>query len=74
MITYRKEKVYKFIFTEVILTNDQIFNRFPRNKNLIVVYGHINMSIPAQTTPYKSIVICGQNIVQNYHVQTKIDI
>ncbi|WP_459482524.1 hypothetical protein [Clostridium saccharoperbutylacetonicum] len=63
MITYRKEKVYKFIFTEVILTNEQIFDKFPRNKNLIVDYGHTTMSIPAQTTPYKSIVLCGQNLV-----------
>jgi hypothetical protein len=44
--------------TEVILTNDQIFNRYPGNKNLIVVYGPITKSIPAQTTPYKIIVLC----------------
>lgn len=46
------------ISTEVILTNDQIFNRYPGNKNLIVVYGPTTMSIPAQTTPYKIIVLC----------------
>ncbi|WP_315072468.1 hypothetical protein [uncultured Clostridium sp.] len=51
------------ISTEVILTNDQIFNRSPRNKNLIVVYGPTTKSIPAQTTPYKIIVLCGQNLV-----------
>lgn len=44
--------------TEVILTNDQPFNRYPGNRNLIVVYGPTTMSIPAQTTPYKIIVLC----------------
>lgn len=44
--------------TEVILTNDQIFNRYPGNRNLIVVYGPTTFSIPAQTTPYKIIVLC----------------
>ncbi|WP_195428760.1 hypothetical protein [Clostridium sp. D46t1_190503_E9] len=44
--------------TEIILTNDQIFNRYPGNRNLIVVYGPTTFSIPAQTTPYKIIVLC----------------
>ena len=44
--------------TEVILTNDQIFNMYPGNRNLIVVYGPTTFSIPAQTTPYKIIVLC----------------
>ncbi|WP_291649719.1 hypothetical protein [Clostridium sp.] len=44
--------------TEVILTNDQIFNIYPGNRNLIVVYGPTTFSIPAQTTPYKIIVLC----------------
>lgn len=44
--------------TEVILRNDQPFNSYPGNKNLIVVYGPVTMSIPAQTTPYKVIVLC----------------
>lgn len=44
--------------TEVILTNDQAFNKFPGNRNLIVVYGPTTFSIPAQTTPYKIIVLC----------------
>lgn len=44
--------------TEVILTNDQLFNRYPGNRNLIVVYGPTTKSIPAQTTPYKIIVLC----------------
>ncbi|HEX9026874.1 MAG TPA: hypothetical protein VF839_10505, partial [Clostridium sp.] len=44
--------------TEIILTNDQLFNRYPGNRNLIVVYGPTTKSIPAQTTPYKIIVLC----------------
>lgn len=44
--------------TKVILINDQIFNRYPGNRNLIVVYGPTTFSIPAQTTPYKIIVLC----------------
>lgn len=44
--------------TEVVLTNDQPFNIYPGNRNLIVVYGPTTMSIPAQTTPYKIIVLC----------------
>lgn len=44
--------------TEIILTNDQIFNRYPGNRNLIVVYGPTTFSIPAQTTPYQIIVLC----------------
>ena len=44
--------------TEIILTNDQIFNRYPGSRNLIVVYGPTTFSIPAQTTPYKIIVLC----------------
>jgi hypothetical protein len=44
--------------TEVILTNDQLFSKHPGNRNLIVVYGPTTMSIPAQTTPYKIIVLC----------------
>jgi hypothetical protein len=44
--------------TELILTNDQLFNRYPGNRNLIVVYGPTTKSIPAQTTPYKIVVLC----------------
>lgn len=44
--------------TEMILTNDQLFSRYPGNRNLIVVYGPTTKSIPAQTTPYKIIVLC----------------
>lgn len=43
---------------EIILTNDQLFSRYPGNRNLIVVYGPTTKSIPAQTTPYKIIVLC----------------
>ena len=44
--------------TEIFLTNNQIFNRYPGNRNLIVIYGSTTFSIPAQTTPYKIIVLC----------------
>lgn len=44
--------------TEVILTNNQPFNKYPGNRNLIVIYGPTTKSIPAQTTPYKIIVLC----------------
>lgn len=44
--------------TKVMLTNDQPFDRYPGNRNLIVVYGPTTKSIPAQTTPNKIIVLC----------------
>lgn len=44
--------------TQILLENDQAFTRNPANRNLIVVYGITTMSIPAQTTPYKIIVMC----------------
>lgn len=44
--------------TQLILTNDQPFTRNPANRNLIVVYGATTKSIPAQTTPYKIVVLC----------------
>ena len=44
--------------TQIVLRNGQAFTRYPSNRNLIVVYGHTTKSIPAQTTPYKIIVIC----------------
>ncbi|MHC1682680.1 MAG: hypothetical protein AB6733_07000 [Clostridiaceae bacterium] len=44
--------------TEIILRNDQPFNKCPVNKYLIVLYGPTTKSIPAQTTPYKIIVLC----------------
>ncbi|AGY78195.1 hypothetical protein [Clostridium autoethanogenum] len=44
--------------TEIVLENDQIFTENPANRNLIVIYGASTKSIPAQTTPYKVVVIC----------------
>lgn len=44
--------------TQVLLENGQLFNRYPANRNLIVIYGATTRSIPAQTTPSKVIVIC----------------
>jgi hypothetical protein len=45
-------------FTQILLENGQAFTRNPANRNLIVVYGAATMSIPAQTTPYRIIVMC----------------
>ncbi|MFC5603796.1 hypothetical protein [Sporosarcina koreensis] len=44
--------------TEIILENSQDFNGNPANRNLVVIYGATTRSIPAQTTPYKIIVLC----------------
>lgn len=44
--------------TLVVLTNGQLFSRTPANRNLIVIYGPATKSIPAQTTPYRIIVLC----------------
>ena len=45
-------------YTRIVLENGQAFSRNPANRNLIVVYGATTRSIPAQTTPYKIIVMC----------------
>ena len=45
-------------YTPILLPNDQTFTLNPANRNLLVVYGPTTMSIPAQTTPYKIIVMC----------------
>lgn len=45
-------------FTPILLENDQLFTQSIANRNLIVVYGPTTKSIPAQTTPYKIIVMC----------------
>ncbi|WP_102346758.1 hypothetical protein [Bacillus sp. Marseille-P3661] len=45
-------------YTQVLLTNGQAFSKNPANRNLIVIYGPVTKSIPAQTTPYKIIVFC----------------
>lgn len=44
--------------TEIVLENGQDFNGNPANRDLIVIYGATTRSIPAQTTPYKVIVLC----------------
>ena len=45
-------------YTQIILTNGQRFSRYPANRDLIVFYGPSTRSIPAQTTPYRIIVLC----------------
>ena len=45
-------------YTPLLLQNDQSFTLSPANRNLLVVYGPATFSIPAQTTPYKIIVLC----------------
>lgn len=44
--------------TQIVLTNGQFFTGNLENRNLIVLYSMATMSIPAQTTPYKIIVLC----------------
>lgn len=44
--------------TPILLENGQRFTKSPANRNLIVVYGPSTFSIPAQTTPYRIIVLC----------------
>ena len=44
--------------TQILLQNGQAFTRNPSNRNLIVTYGASTKSIPAQTIPYKIIVMC----------------
>jgi len=45
-------------WTQILLENGQAFTKIPTNRNLIVVYGATTRSIPAQTNPYKVIVMC----------------
>jgi hypothetical protein len=45
-------------WTQIVLENGQYFTRNPANRNLIVIYGATTRSIPAQTSPYKIIVMC----------------
>ena len=45
-------------FTRIVLTNGQAFSKRPANHDLIVIYGAVTQSIPAQTTPYRIIVLC----------------
>ena len=44
--------------TQVLLENGQAFTGNPENRNLIAIYGASTKSIPAQTIPYKIIVMC----------------
>lgn len=45
-------------FTPILLQNNQSFTLSPANRNLLVVFGPATFSIPAQTSPYKIIVLC----------------
>ncbi|MDS9471128.1 hypothetical protein [Sporosarcina pasteurii] len=44
--------------TEILLENAQQFRGRIANRYLVVLYGPTTRSIPAQTTPYKIIVLC----------------
>jgi len=46
-------------FTQITLQNGQPFSGTLSNRDLIVIYGPTTRSIPAQTTPYRIIVLCG---------------
>src|SRR4051794_6470450 len=45
-------------YTRILLKNGQSFSRTPANRDLIVIYGPVTKSIPAQTTPNRIIVLC----------------
>src|SRR5699024_9551428 len=45
-------------YTKIITTNGQALTGNISNRTLIVIYGASTKSIPAQTTPYKIIVLC----------------
>lgn len=45
---------------EVRTVNNQCFLGNPGNNNLVVVYANSTRSIPAQTTPSRVVVLCGQ--------------
>ena len=45
-------------FTQIIQENGQAFTGSPANKNLVVLYVTVTMSIPAQTVPFRIIVLC----------------
>lgn len=51
-------KINPSLQTEIVLINNQEFFDSPENHNLIVLYGPSTRSIPAQTTPYKIVVMC----------------
>lgn len=48
--------------TDVITSNGQTFSCDPGNKLLLVFYSRTTRSIPAQTTPHRVIVMCGEEI------------
>ena len=48
--------------TQIALTNGQHFSRYPGNRDLIVIYRFTTRSIPAQTTPYRIIVLCNTTV------------
>lgn len=43
---------------ELRTTNNQYFQGSPSNHNLVVTYGSSTRSIPAQTTPFRIVVLC----------------
>ncbi|UVI33501.1 hypothetical protein [Paenibacillus spongiae] len=45
-------------YTLIVSRNGQLFSRSPANRDLVVIYGPATKSIPAQTTPYRIIVLC----------------
>ncbi|EPY04949.1 hypothetical protein PAALTS15_22168 [Paenibacillus alvei TS-15] len=45
-------------YTQIVLSNGQHFSGTPANRDLIVIYGPSTKSIPAQTTPYRIVVLC----------------
>lgn len=47
---------------DVRTTNNQYFQGNPSNHDLVVTYGSSTRSIPAQTTPFKIVVLCGQGM------------
>ena len=46
--------------TQILLSNDQYFTGNIANRLLIVIYGRTTRSLPAQTTPYRVVVLCGE--------------
>ena len=48
--------------TELLSTNGQLFTKYPANRDLIVQYGPSTRSIPAQTVPYRIIVLCSAHL------------
>lgn len=51
-------KIIPSMQTKIVLVNNQEFYDNIENHNLIVIYGPSTRSIPAQTTPFKIVVLC----------------